>query len=135
MPVISIWVIRAALLYFCAGFGIGALLLWHKGAPSSPFLWVLLPAHMEFLLVGWIIQLALGVAYWILPRRSKKPRRGPPVLVIGSLLLLNAGIIMVGAAPLVAGGGELSMAGRVLELLGVGVFVSTLWPRIRAARS
>ena len=44
------------------------LLLWNKGVPISPYIWTLLPSHIEFLLIGWTVQLALGVAFWILPR-------------------------------------------------------------------
>lgn len=54
--------------YLVLGFTLGLLLLVNKGVPIHPALWRLLPAHAEFLLLGWTLQLALGVAYWILPR-------------------------------------------------------------------
>ena len=56
------------MLYLALGMTVGALLLFHKGIPLHPALWRWLPPHLEFLLVGWTLQLAMGVAFWILPR-------------------------------------------------------------------
>lgn len=74
MPRLSQWLIRTALIYLLLGFTLGALLLTHKGIPLHPALWSWLPTHIEFLLMGWIAQLTMGVAFWILPRYWKKSR-------------------------------------------------------------
>ena len=60
MPRLSIWFIRSALIYLALGFTFGALLLANKGFPIIPEIWRLLPAHIELLLVGWTLQLAMG---------------------------------------------------------------------------
>jgi hypothetical protein len=39
-------------------------------------LWMLLPFHVEFELLGEIVQLVMGVFFWILPRFSNSPMRG-----------------------------------------------------------
>lgn len=131
MPVISVWAIRISLLYLCAGFGIGALLLWNHGVPLDPRMWMLLPAHIEFLLFGWIVQLAMGVGYWILPRHQKRPKRGKPSFAIASLGLLNLGIVIVGTAPFTPGSSGVFLLGRLIELSGVSFFLLVAWPRIR----
>src|SRR3989304_5975518 len=100
MPRLSTWMIRASLLYLFTGFTFGALLLFHKGIPISARLWSLLPAHIDFLLSGWIVQLVMGMAFWILPRFSREPRRGNVRLAWLAFGLLNAGVLMVGLAPL-----------------------------------
>ncbi len=56
MPRLSQWIIRTAFIYLLLGFTFGALLLAHKGVPLHPALWSWLPAHIEFLLMGWIVQ-------------------------------------------------------------------------------
>ena len=70
MPRLSVWSIRTAMLYLGLGFLWGALMLFEKGAPVAPSLLRLLPMHIEFVLIGWTMQLAMGVAFWILPRFS-----------------------------------------------------------------
>ena len=36
MPLLSIWLIRVALLYLLLGFTLGGLLLWNKGQTIHP---------------------------------------------------------------------------------------------------
>lgn len=130
MPHLSIWLIRAALIHLLLGFTIGALLLAHKGIPFAPMLWRLLPAHMEFLLLGWTLQLALGVAFWILPRfYTERPHAW---LVWITLLLLNSGVLLVAVAPFVSTPWNLTLVGRLAEMGGVVTFVRHAWPRVKA---
>lgn len=129
MPRFSVWTIRAALLYLVLGLTIGALMLWHKGVPLHPALWRLLPAHIEFLLFGWTVQLALGIAYWILPRFQAE--RGNPILIWLALGLLNLGVLLVSIAPFVDAPGIVSLYGRVAEIAGAAAFALHAWPRIK----
>jgi len=95
MPRLSIWFLRAALVYLALGITFGALMLANKGVPFYPQLWRLFPMHVEFLLVGWTVQLAMGVAYWILPRFTRGAKRGNVPLAWSAWVMLNAGILMV----------------------------------------
>lgn len=131
MPRLSVWAIRAALLYLVLGFTIGALMLWNKGAPLHPMLWRLLPAHIEFLLFGWTVQLARGVAYWILPRFQAA--RGNPRLAWLALSLLNLGVLVISAAPFMAAPGITSLFGRMAEIAAGVAFALHAWPRIKPA--
>lgn len=131
MPALSRLAIRASLLYFMLGSTFGGLLLWNKGIPLEPAIWSLRPLHVEFMLFGWMLQLVIGVAYWILPRHTSEPKRGHPLGAWGSLLMLNLGILLVGLSGctrLAAGGVVL---GRFLELGGALGFALNAWPRIR----
>lgn len=93
MPRLSVWLVRAALVYFLLGFTFGALILAQKGISYYPAVWMLFPIHMEFLLIGWLAQLAMGVAFWIMPRFSRSPARGNVTLLWLSFFLINAGLI------------------------------------------
>ena len=93
MPLVSVWFIRSALLYLLAGFTLGALLLASKGLALPPELWRWLSVHLELLLVGWLVQLVMGVAYWIFPRFGMTPQaRGREGLAWLALVLLNGGV-------------------------------------------
>lgn len=141
MPRPSVWMIRVSLVYLVAGFTIGGLLLFHKGLPFDtlalpglgPRLWTLLPAHIEFLLGGWVIQLAMGVAYWILPRFSRQPRRGNPVLIWSAFSLLNTGVLLVGLGPSLNVTPQLIIFGRIAQAGSAVVFAAHAWPRVKAA--
>jgi hypothetical protein len=91
----------------------------------------LLPAHIEFLLVGWMVQLAFGVAFWILPRFRSGPERGREELVWLSYALLNLGVI-IAAAGLSAGlPAAVPLAGHIAQGMAAGAFALHAWPRIK----
>lgn len=131
MPRLSVWAIRASMLYLAAGFTLGGLMLFNKGVPLHPALWSLLPAHVEFLLFGWTLQLALGVAFWILPRFAQEPKRGNESLVWIALGLLNAGVWLVGLGPLLRLSASLTLIGRLAQVGAAAAFALHAWPRIK----
>jgi hypothetical protein len=122
--------VRFALIYLLLGFTVGALLLINKGVPLHPALWGWLPAHMEFLLVGWIVQLAMGVAFWILPRYWQKPRRPKEGYAQIAFVLLNLGIWLVVAGTTFHAGRWVLFMGRGLEFMAVIFFSRHAWRRI-----
>ncbi len=130
MPRFSRWIIRAAFIYLLLGFTVGALLLTHKGVPLHPALWGWLPAHIEFLLVGWVVQLTMGVAFWILPRYWEKPARPKARYAQVAFGLLNLGIWLVVAGTTFGGGRWVLFAGRVAEAVAVALFAGHAWQRI-----
>lgn len=128
MPRLSVWFVRASLLYLLAGFLIGALILAQKGIPYSSQVWILFPVHMEFLLVGWFAQLAMGVAFWIVPRFSSGPPRGNERIIWLSFVLINAGLLTGSMQPWIS---PSDLLGRILEI-GAGLtFAIGLWRRIK----
>lgn len=131
MPRLSVWFIRAALLYLVAGFTFGALMLANKGLSFSPLLWRLLPIHVEIVLMGWIAQLALGVAYWILPRFRQA--RGNTQAAWGAFVLLNTGIWLIGLSLVINGPSWVPLLGRLAEVAATAAFALHAWPRVKPA--
>ena len=128
MPRLSVWFVRASLLYFLAGFLIGALILAQKGIPYYSGVWNLFPLHMDFLLIGWFAQLAMGVDFWIVPRFSRGPLRGNEGFVWASFWLINAGLLV---GVLQSWLPFSNLVGRILEI-GAGItFAAGLWRRIK----
>jgi hypothetical protein len=131
MPRLSTWFIRSSLLYLALGFTFGSLLLLNKGIPLQPALWTLLPAHIEFVLFGWTVQLVMGMAFWILPRFPKPPVRGNEKLAWGAFILVNFGIWSLVLASFGLADSWLILAGRTAEAAGVVAFVAHAWPRVK----
>ena len=130
MPRLSAWSVRLAMLYLLLGFTFGALMLANKGIPFAPWLWRLLPAHMDILLFGFVIQLAMGFAYWILPR-YRGGSRGNESVVWAAVALLNLGIWTITIAGSFNFSGLWIAIGRLLEGLAAILFVLQFWKRIR----
>ena len=130
MPRLSQWFIRAALIHLALGFTFGALMLGNKGVPFYPLLWRLLPAHIEFLLLGWTLQLALGVAFWIMPRFWQAPARGNETGAWVAFVLLNLGVWAVSIAGVFALPPAVTFVGRVLEVGAAVAFAIHIWPRV-----
>ena len=130
MPRLSIWAIRFSLIYLLLGFSLGALMLANKGVPFAPWAWNLLPGHIEILLFGLVIQLAIGMAYWILPRFSGG-LRGSATAFWLCLGLLNLGIwaaVLDGVLNLPV---QWLALARGLEGIAAGLFAFQAWKRIR----
>ena len=130
MPKLSQYFTRAALLYLILGFTVGALMLINKGLALDPFFYRLLPAHIEILLVGWTLQLALGVAFWILPRFWQGPPRGNEAGAWASFFFLNTGVVLIVVGTLFSLGSWAFLLGRIAEVGAALAFGSHIWPRI-----
>ncbi len=89
----------------------------------------MVPAHIEIMIFGWIIQFTIGVAYWILPRFLGDKGRGSFKLAILMPILLNAGILLVMISDLMAWNG-VALTGRLFELLTVLIFIGLHWKRV-----
>lgn len=122
MPLASVWLIRAALLQLVAAATLGAWLLAAKGGAVGPRPgW--LAGHAAMALLGWMVQVTLGVGYWILPRMAAGPERGPPWAPWVTLVLLNLGVGAVAAGR--------AAAGLAAAAAGIAVFVGAAVPRIK----
>lgn len=131
MPRLSVWFVRCSFIYLFLGFTFGGLILANKGFPFAPWTWSLLPAHMEFLLLGWMVQLTMGVAFWILPRFRSGSPRGSVNLVWSAFVILNTGIVMVAVQPFFSMA-WLTQTGRILETISVLLFALASWQRVKA---
>jgi hypothetical protein len=128
VPSLSVRFVRASLLYLLVGFTLGALLLAQKGISFYPPIWLVFPVHIEFLLVGWLIQLAMGVGFWIFPRFGTGAARGNERLISAAFWLLNTGLLL---AALQIWLSFALVAARLLESAAIIVYVSGSWSRIK----
>ena len=131
MPRLTVWMVRSALLQLGIGITLGALMLWNKGSLLDLRIWLLVSTHLELLIVGWLIQLALGVAFWILPRFTKEPRYGNVRLGWLGFALLNVGVLLVILSIWGGALADLQPVGRLVELIAALILVVVLWSRVK----
>jgi len=138
MPRLSCWFIKAALLHLAVGVVMGGVILSAKGFPATlGWAWWLLSAHIQMLVGGWLIQLALGMAYWMLPRLDAAGERGRPTAARTCWGALNTGVvgtaIALGLRSFVEGAwldGMLVLA-ALLQLAALAAFAWHAWPRLQ----
>ncbi len=143
MPKLSRIMIRLAFLHCWVGFGLATLLISRKGLPQlfdstvwSSYVWQWLPAHVDILLLGWMVQLSMGGAYWILPRLpGTGSERGRFGFAVTAAALLNGGILIFAGAVLLAAWHPdilwVQSIGLTLQLLAIVAYAIHAWPRIR----
>jgi hypothetical protein len=131
MPTLSVWFVRTALAYLAVGFLAGAILLINRGVPLGAPVARLLSLHIEFLLIGWMVQLALGVAFWILPRFRTGPERGREGPAWFSYAVLNLGVVTAGIGPLMGFTSMAPLLGHTAQGIAAGAFALHAWPRVK----
>lgn len=142
MPLLTRCAIRMALLNLLLGFVVGGCIISAKAGALDAGVWIWLPAHVDMLLVGWMIQLAMGMAYWILPRlrisaHTDHLTRGRSELAWLAFGLLNAGLFMaVGLGllsywlPHLTWLREAFPLGIALQVLALITFAIYAWSRV-----
>ncbi len=104
-----------------------------EGVALPAGLWQWLPVHVELLLVGWLVQLVMGVAYWIFPRFGMTPlARGREGLAWLALALLNGGV-WVACLGMLRDWPGFTVAGRAAEVLAAASMALNVWTRTRAS--
>jgi hypothetical protein len=131
MPKLVRWYIRTALIYFVLALVVGLL----RSIPTLDIP-AITPVYFHLLMVGWVTQLIIGVAYWMFPRYSKESPRGPEWIGYAIYALINLGLmIRIVGEPLQASGvawaGGFLAISAVLQLMGGWVFVIAMWPRVK----
>jgi hypothetical protein len=95
---------------------------------------LLRPLHAEMLLIGWMVQLAFGVAYWILPRFGAGPGRGKEWSAWVSVAVLNLGVLAAGLGQSFELSG-MALMGRAAEMLAAMTFGFNVWQRVGSVAS
>ena len=138
MDRVSIYFVRAALLWLVLGFALGALMLSDALVPGTWRAWFA-PTHGHILFVGWFLQFAVGVGYWLLPRKRSPslPEGYDESRAIAAFALLNVGLLLrVIVEPLDRSGNgsdalDVVLAvSSLLQFAAILIIVSQIWGRI-----
>jgi hypothetical protein len=149
MPTTSRVTIRISIIYLCLGAALGTLLLVNRWILLGPAVSVLRVSHIAMLVIGWLTQLILGVAWWLLPPlgigsrtgdgspRRGQAQRGSEPLFWATVLFLNIGVLMQALFQPLFLLTHVNTLGRIADLadlflLAAAVtFVVNLWARVR----
>jgi hypothetical protein len=135
---VSVRMARAALVWLAVGFLLGALMLSDAQLPGSWRLWFA-PTHGHILFVGWFLQFAVGIAYWLLPRTRTEeyPLGYNERAGMTAMLVLNASLgLRVVFEPTMRMGYQTRVSDVILlvsaigHVLAIGIIVVQLWGRI-----
>lgn len=138
MDPISVKMVRAALIWLTVGFLVGATMLADATVPGDWRFWFA-PTHGHILFVGWFLQFAVGIAYWLLPRQrtDERPFGYNERAALLSFAILNTGLLLRVAAepaPRIGYLTELSEPVLVVSALAhvaaIAIIVVQLWGRI-----
>lgn len=142
MPQESRLFVKAGLVYLTLTFLLGSVLLTLE-ALGKPIPYVFSIEHAHLGMVGWLVNIVIGIAVWMLPlNRLRFPDtqgRGPRGSMIACFLLLNVGLALrLVTEPWYQLGGRTPVAAAllifsaILQLLAILLFVVIAWQRVRA---
>jgi hypothetical protein len=147
MPLTTRVYVKVSIVYLALGAVLGALLLINGWLPLGSAIYYLKPAHVQFLVVGWLTQLILGVAWWLFPplalrlRGQDYPRgqaqRGSESLFWVTFALLNAGVLLYALGEFLYSWTGSGLFRRLVALSGLCLpaaaltFVVNMWGRVR----
>lgn len=150
MPSTSRAFVKASIVYFGVGAVLGSLLLIHRWIPLGPAIAALRVSHIQTLIAGWLTQLILGVAWWLLPPlavglrrdapqavRRGQAQRGSEPLFWATFVCLNTGVLLQAVfGPLYSWtrievfNGLAGFSGLFLLVAAIA-FVANTWQRVR----
>ena len=150
MPATTRAFVKASILYLGLGALLGALLLVNRWVGLGAAILALKASHVQFLVVGWLTQLIVGVAWWLLPPlpiglhpdaplpvRRGQIQRGSEPLFWAAFAGLNAGVVLQAVfAPLytwtrIGFFGFLAGIAGLFLLAAAVAFAVNLWGRVR----
>ena len=133
--------VKTGLVYLALSFALGAVLLLLEAAGQPvPFVFAIEHGHLGE--VGWLVNIVIGIALWMLPlNRERFPEtqgRYPSALVYACFILLNGGLALrLIAEPWFQLGGRPPVAAIALVIAAlaqpaaIALFVFIAWQRVR----
>lgn len=130
MPTVSIFFIRWSLIQLGILSTLGSILLISKATGEFSWWWQFRSIHTEGMWIGWILNLVLGTAWWIMPKKiglefpEKYGRSGFAWLsfVFAQTDWVYRIFIDANFAPVFI---------RLMPFLAVLAFIAGIWPRLK----
>lgn len=151
MPTTTRIFVKTSIVYLGLGAVLGALMLIQRWVPLGPAISHFKISHVQFLIVGWLTQFILGVAWWLFPPleiglrrdalgpvRRGQAQRGSERLFWVTFVCLNLGVVLRAVFdPLYSvtqssSLGLLSSVSGLFLLAAALAFVVNTWGRVRA---
>lgn len=133
--------IKTGIAFLAVGLVLGLWMMVRRelwGVWPHPYL---VSAHAHAVLVGFVMFLILGVALWMFPRAEKGDTRYRPARAEGAYWILTvatAGRVVAETSRAWGDAGWQRWAvvlGGAGQVIGIGLYFWTMWPRIRPVGS
>jgi len=127
--------VKTSIFYLIIGVLLGVFI--QLGYRYSALKWALLfrTTHVHLLLIGFVLQMIMGIAVWMFPRRKEPPYWTPELQGTVLYVILNLGIITrtVGEPFRNRWGWAywLWTIGSITQLIAIFYFITLVYPRIR----
>lgn len=129
--------IKTSLVFLLIGLALGLWIMWkgYWGDPSG--MSIVISAHTHVILIGFIITLIMGIAYWMFPRPAREDYRYSPNMAEVNYWLVTGGTVvrLFGELWQYASGGANGMLwaaiGAGAQTLAGAVFAWNIWSRVR----
>ncbi len=129
------WMIKTSVVYLIVGILLGLFMFLGYHFPA--FSWALRfrTTHVHLILLGAVIQIIMGVALWMFPRRKTPPYWTPDPEGLVLYVIFNVGTVLRSLTE--AWSREATWAygaalvGMMLQILGIVYFGILIFPRIR----
>lgn len=138
MPKLTRWMLRSSMIMLVGSLALALLLSSSRWISSISWAPAVRPVFLHLFTVGWVLQMILGVSFWMFPILGREKPRGNEWIAWTSFALINIGLIIRALAePLEAiyhssAYGWLLVASALAQWIGSTTFVLVLWPRVRA---
>ncbi len=137
MPILTRLYVKTSLLYLVAALVLAMVLALAQTVTLPPLLAAAGPVYLHLFMVGWIMQLIMGIVFWMFPKYSRELPRGNERLAAVVYGLLNVGLLLrvIGeparaVSPAALWGWMLALSALLQWLAGAGFVVNT-WGRAK----
>jgi len=135
-PLVRLY-LRTALAFLVLGLA-GGLWVEYRLTTGGAISHGMIVAHVHLLLVGFLLMMVFGVAYWMFPRSARGQPIGPhPTMIAVTYVLLTAGTLLRAATEFLdlwlaaPAWGYARLAAATAQAAGIVVGIVALWGRIR----
>ncbi len=132
--------LKTSIFYFIIGVLIGLLMYLSYWFNELSWAYALRAVHTHIILVGFVIQMIMGVALWMFPsvpsqEKTIEKRLTPESHGIRLYVIFNSGVVLRSVFEPFARSSSiafyLGLAGVILQIIGIIYFAFLIFPRIR----
>ena len=126
--------IKAALFWMGLGAALGVMMYLGYRVPLLRWTLTLRSVHVHMMLMGGVMQMIVGVALWMFPRRKDAPHWPTPSQGWSVFTLLNLGALIrsvCGGLPQTSAAFWGGLVGIALQMCGMLLFFALIYHRIR----
>ena len=137
MPLLTRLFIKSGLVYFVVALSMATLGLAQPLFNLPSWLLSFRPVYLHLFMVGWVLQLIIGIVFWMFPKQSREKPRGSERLSWMVFWTLNLGLILraiteplVTSFPQTNVGWVLVVSALLQLVAGLG-FIANTWGRVK----